>query len=185
MNTFLGIIFKNYSLWQAIRAEIEEDVGFMVRNLPGVFGFIIRYLSYKPFFGEIQSIPYIFPGVRFVYMKGIHFGKNVLVNSNAYMYGRGGIEIGDGVLISPNCSIIAGDHNIDADKPIIEQPSKSEKIIIEKDSWIGANSVVLGGVRIKEGSIIGAGAVVTRDTEPYSVNLGIPARKTGQRIRRQ
>lgn len=185
MITFLKIIFKNYSVGQAIRAEIEEDIGFLVRGLPGVLGFIIRYLAYKPFFGEIQSIPYIYPGVRFVYMKGIRFGKNVLVNSNTYVYGKGGIEIGDNVLISPNCSIVAGDHNINTDKPIIEQPSKSEKIVIEKNSWIGANSVILGGVTIKEGSVIGAGAVVTRDTEPYSVNLGVPSRKSGERTRQQ
>jgi len=75
MITFLKIIFKNYSIKQAIRAEIEEDIGFFVRNLPGVLGFIIRYLAYKLFFGKMQSIPYIFPGVRFVYMKRIRFGK--------------------------------------------------------------------------------------------------------------
>ncbi len=185
MIQFLKIIFRNYSVNQAIRAEIEEDIGFLVRSLPGIFGFIIRYIAYKPFFGKIESIPYIYPGVRFVYMKGIRFGKNVLVNSNTYIYGKGGIEIGDNVLISPNCSIVAGDHNIKRGRPIIERPSKPEKIVIEKDSWIGANSVILGGVTIKEGSVIGAGAVVTADTEPYSINLGVPARKTGERSRQE
>ncbi len=183
MIKFLRVIFKNYSIRQAIRAEIEEDIGFLVRNLPGILGFITRYIVYKPLFGQIKSIPYIFPGVRFVYMKGINLGKGVLINSNTYIYGKGGIEIGDNVLISPNCSIVAGDHTIDSNHLIIEQPSKSEKIIIGKDSWIGANSVVVGGVTIAEGSVIGAGAVVTKDTEPYSINIGVPAQKSGERKR--
>jgi galactoside O-acetyltransferase len=180
---FLRIIFKNYSIRQAIRSEIEEDIGFIVRNLPGILGFIVRYLVYKPLFGRIKSIPYIFPGVRFVFMQGISLGKGVVVNSNTYIYGKGGVEVGDNVLISPNCSIVAGDHDIKHGIPIIEQPSKAEKIIIEKDSWIGANSVVVGGVSIREGSVIGAGAVVTHDTEPYSINVGVPAQKIGERNR--
>ncbi|RKY32024.1 MAG: hypothetical protein DRP74_03575 [Candidatus Omnitrophota bacterium] len=184
MLNFFRIIFKNYSLREAVRAEIEEDLGFLVRGLPGVFGFLIRYLIYKLLFKKIESIPYIFPGVRFVYMSRIHLSKNVLINSNTYIYGRGGIEIGDNVLISPGCSIVAGDHSTKLSQPIIEQPSQSEKIVIGRDSWIGANSVILGGIAIGEGSVIGAGSVVTHDTEPYSVNLGSPARKTGERRRK-
>jgi len=174
-------IFKNYSLKQAIRSEIEEDIGFLVRYLPGVLGFLLRYLTYKLLFGKIKSIPYIYPGVRFVYMKRIFLGNRVLINSNTYIYAKGEIEVGDNVLISPNCSIVAGDHNIALNCPIIEQPSKVDKIVIGTDCWIGANSVVVGGVTISEGSVIGAGSVVTRDTEPYSINVGVPARKIGKR----
>ncbi len=148
-----------------------------------MFGFVIRYIAYKVLFGQIKSIPYIYPGVRFVFMSRIRLGRGVLINSNTYVYGKGGIEIGDNVLISPNCSIVAGDHNMESDRPIIEQASKSEKIVIERDSWISANSVVLGGITIGEGSVIGAGAVVTKNTEPYSINVGVPARKVGKRNR--
>ena len=181
MKLFFRNIFKNYSLGQAIRAELEEDLGFLVRHLPGILGFLLRYIVYKILFGQIKSIPYIYPGVRFVYMKHIRFGRGVLVNSNTYIYGKGGVEIGDNVLISPNCSIVAGDHNTGLNSAIIEKPSKAEKIVIGKDSWIGANAVVLGNVTIGEGSVVGAGSVVTRDTEPYSINAGIPAKKIGER----
>jgi acetyltransferase-like isoleucine patch superfamily enzyme len=181
MISFWRVIFRNYSWKQAIRSEIEEDIGFLVRNIPGTLGFLTRYAAYKGLFGRIESIPFIYPGVRFVYMKNIYLGKSVLINSNTYVYGKGGIEIGDKVLISPNCSIIAGDHNVGLDRPILEQASKAEKIVIEKDSWIGANSVVLGGVTIGEGSVIGAGSVVTKDTVTYSINVGAPAKKIGDR----
>jgi acetyltransferase-like isoleucine patch superfamily enzyme len=170
--SFLRVILKNYSIRQALRAEIEEDIGFLVRGLPGVLGFLIRYLAYKPFFKHIASIPYIYPGVRFVYMKNISLGRGVLINSYTYVYGKGGIEIGDKVLISPHCSLVAGNHNTSLDQPIIEQPSKFEKIVIGDNCWIGANAMILGGVTIGEGSIIGAGAIITVDIKPYSIVLG-------------
>jgi acetyltransferase-like isoleucine patch superfamily enzyme len=181
MNNFMRIIFKNYSFGQALRSEFEEDLGFIVRYLPGILGCGLRYLVYKMLFKKIASIPFVYPGVRFVFMKEISLGKNVLVNTGSYVYGKGGIDIGDNVLISPNCCIVAGDHPRDLDQAIIEQSSRGQRIVICADSWIGANSVVLGGVTIGEGSVIGAGAVVTKDTEPYSINVGTPAKKVGGR----
>ncbi|MBI4665153.1 MAG: acyltransferase [Nitrospinae bacterium] len=181
MSDFLKVIFKNYSIKDALRAELEEDIGFLVRSIPGVFGFLLRYACYKMLFGRIGSTPYIYPGVRFVFMKNIQLGKGVLINSNTYVYGKGGLEIGDKTLISPNCSIVAGDHNMSLAAPIIEQASKADKIVIGKNCWIGANCVVVGGVTIADGSVIGAGAVVTKDTEPYSINVGVPAKKIGER----
>lgn len=181
---FFAVILKNYSIGQALRAELEEDVGFLVRSLPGMLGFALRYLAYKLLFGKIASMPFIYPGVRFVFMKNIRLGRGVLINSFAYIYGRGGVEIGDKTLISPGCSIVAGDHDFKALLPIMDSPSKSDqKIIIGRDAWIGANCVVTGGVTIGDGAVIGAGAVVTRDVEPYSINVGVPARKIGIRPR--
>jgi acetyltransferase-like isoleucine patch superfamily enzyme len=54
--------------------------------------------------------------------------------------------------------------------------------VIENDVWIGYGSTVLGGVRIGEGSIIGAGSMVTKDVEPYSIYAGVPARKVRSRF---
>jgi len=53
--------------------------------------------------------------------------------------------------------------------------------VIEDDVWLCAGSVVLPGVRVKKGTVVAAGAVVTKDTEPYSIVGGIPAVKIGQR----
>jgi len=54
-------------------------------------------------------------------------------------------------------------------------------VIIEDDVWLGANVCVNKGVIIRKGSIVGANAVVTRDTETYSINAGVPAKKIGMR----
>lgn len=54
--------------------------------------------------------------------------------------------------------------------------------IIEDDVWVGYNSTILSGVTIKEGSIIAAGSLVTRDVEPYSIYAGAPAKKVRDRF---
>lgn len=179
--SFFGLILKNVSLGRALRSELQEDVGFLVRPWPGLLGFALRYLAYKPLCASIESMPYIYPGVRMVYMDRIHLGRGVLINSNSYLYGKGGLHIEDHVLISPGCAIVAGDHSFEPGKLIFEQTSKAQAITIGADSWIGANAVVVGGVSIGQGSIIGAGAVVTKDTAPYSINAGVPARQVGCR----
>jgi len=53
---------------------------------------------------------------------------------------------------------------------------------IGNDVWIGDEVTILGGVTIADGSVIGAGAVVTKDTEPYGIYVGVPAKKIGSRF---
>lgn len=54
--------------------------------------------------------------------------------------------------------------------------------IIDNDVWIGDRVLILAGLKIADGCILAAGAVVTKDTEPYCIYAGIPARKIGQRF---
>lgn len=51
-----------------------------------------------------------------------------------------------------------------------------ERTRIGNDVWIGNGVLIMGGVKIADGSVIGAGSVVTKDTEPYSISAGIPAK---------
>ncbi|ELT5784431.1 hypothetical protein R6191_001668 [Campylobacter upsaliensis] len=57
---------------------------------------------------------------------------------------------------------------------------KNTKIIVEDDVWIGANVTIMPGVRLRRGCIIGAGAVLTKDTDEFGVYAGIPAIKIRQ-----
>ncbi|WP_321519211.1 acyltransferase [uncultured Bacteroides sp.] len=89
----------------------------------------------------------------------------------------GPIEIGDRVNISQNVVLIGLDHVYkDIEKDLIEQGVTTSKIIIGKDTTIGANTVVLSGVTIGEHCFVGAGSVVTKDIPSYSICVGNPAK---------
>ena len=105
-------------------------------------------------------------------------GSNVFVGLRAYIDATdGGISIGDDVLIGPNVVIRASNHIFaDPHRPIRLQGTTGLGIIIESDVWLGANVVVVDGVTIGKGSVIGAGAVVTKSIPPYSVAVGVPAK---------
>ncbi len=78
-------------------------------------------------------------------------------------------------------SINANEHKALRDKFIRDQGFIHAPVVIEDDCWIGTNVAINKGVLIRKGSILGANAVVTKDTEPYSVNVGVPARKIAER----
>ena len=54
--------------------------------------------------------------------------------------------------------------------------------VIGNDVWLGHRSIVLGGVSIGDGAVVGAGAVVTRNVDPYTIVAGNPARPVGRRF---
>jgi len=62
------------------------------------------------------------------------------------------------------------------DKKVLEQGEYDAPVFICNDVWCGARAIILPGVRVADGTIIGAGSVVTKDTQPYSVIAGNPAK---------
>ncbi len=105
----------------------------------------------------------------------ISIGDNSGIGDNSFFSGT--TSIGNDVMIAPECMFIASNHNFSrTDIPINKQGSNSKGIKIDDDVWIGARSIILDGVHIKKGTIIAAGAVVTKDTEEYSVVGGNPAK---------
>ena len=91
---------------------------------------------------------------------------------------QNGTRIGSNVMIGPDCYIYTINHRIDClDKPMIEQGyTQINPVVIGDDVWIGARVTILGGVHIGDGSVIGAGAVVTHDVPAYAVVGGNPAK---------
>ena len=60
--------------------------------------------------------------------------------------------------------------------------SEINQTIIKDDVWIGSNSIILGGITLEQGTVIGAGAVITKNTEPYGIYVGNPARLLRKRF---
>jgi acetyltransferase-like isoleucine patch superfamily enzyme len=103
-------------------------------------------------------------------------GDYSYVGPNAVMGAGGRIVIGSHVQMGPNVTITAEDHVFsDPKQRIDEQGVSHEGISIEDDCWIGGGVTILDGVRIGRGSVIGAGAVVTKSLPRLSVAVGNPA----------
>jgi acetyltransferase-like isoleucine patch superfamily enzyme len=95
------------------------------------------------------------------------------VSINCYL----DVEIGDSALIADNVYISDFDHKFgDLDLPIKDQGIEKSRVRIERNVWLGTKVTVSRGVRIGEGVVVGANAVVTHDIPAYSVAVGLPAR---------
>ena len=95
------------------------------------------------------------------------------------------VEIGKYTMLANDVKVIGGDHRYDlSGLPIIFSGRNNLKATkIGDDVWIGANSIIMTGVKIGDGAIIAAGSVVTKDIEPYIVVGGIPARFIKKRFK--
>ena len=112
---------------------------------------------------------------------GIRIGEDCLIGEYTVIRGQGGVTIGDRVYTSPMTQIIAVNHIFqDPTRPFIEQGITAEGIVIEDDVWLGASAVVTDGVRIGKGSVVAAGAVVTKDVPPHCIVAGVPAQVVRQ-----
>lgn len=165
------------SLWA------EEFVGVVLRPIPGFLGFGLRYLLYRVLFRRLGGFAFIYSGVYLQHCYGIDAGRNLHISAGAVLYGRGGIRLGDDVLIGHHAAIYSSQHRWDLGPTIriIDQGHRRDPVWIGDDVWIGAHAVVVPGVRIASGTVVSAGAVVTRDTEPYAIVGGVPARVIGHR----
>ena len=89
----------------------------------------------------------------------------------------GPVNIGHHVNLAQGITVTALNHNFeDSEKRIDEQGVSTTPVVIEDDVWIGANAVILPGVRVGTHSVVAAGAVVTKDVPPHSIVAGIPAK---------
>jgi carbonic anhydrase/acetyltransferase-like protein (isoleucine patch superfamily) len=105
----------------------------------------------------------------------VEFGAHTTVNPYAMISGK--VRCGDGVRIASHVSIVGFNHGFDDPHvPIHRQKHESLGVTIEDDVWIGANAVVLDGVRVGSGAVIAAGAVVSKDVPAMAIVAGVPAK---------
>ena len=132
------------------------------------------------FFGKNSSIS---DGIK-GHLKNVSIGDHCFLGENVSFNSLNAkVSIGNHVIIASDVLFITGNHRYDVLGKYISEIGEEEKrqsddqdIVVADDVWIGSRAILLKGVSIGEGSIIGAGAVVTKTVEPYSIVAGNPAK---------
>ncbi len=132
-------------------------------------------------FGE----SFLNPPVRWEFGKHIFIGDTCLVNTGCMFLDGADIRIGDHTLLAPGCILTTAGHPVMPEERMVTDPETgafdhanchAKPITIGKTCWIGAGSIILGGVTIGDGTTVAAGSVVTKDLPPRVVAAGTPAR---------
>jgi acetyltransferase-like isoleucine patch superfamily enzyme len=114
---------------------------------------------------------------RFYFPPGVKIGAHCIINRDVLLDGRMSLVIKDNVSISEGSAIITLEH--DPDSPTFA--NRGQAVLVEDRVFIGMRALILPGVVLGEGSVVAAGAVVTRDVAPFQIVGGVPARVIGQR----
>lgn len=111
--------------------------------------------------------------------QNLTIGDNTVIGDHAILDARGGLEIGSNVNLSSGVWIWSEQH----DPQCPDFGCKTAKVTIKDYAWVSCRTVVLPGITIGEGSVVAAGAVVTKDVPDYAIVGGIPAKVIGERTR--
>lgn len=123
-------------------------------------------------------------GCRFVSARNgtIKIAEGTVITTGAIINGGADVMIGQNCIFGPRVIINANEHVFKKNQLIKDQGFIHKRISVGNDCWFGANVAVNKGVTISSGSVIGAYSLVTKDTEPNSINFGIPTKKIGYRV---
>src|SRR6516164_652321 len=91
----------------------------------------------------------------------IRVGRNVFINQNCTFYDLGGLDIADDVMIGPNVSLLTPSHPLAPSRR--RAVTIGKPIAIERNVWIAAGAIIIGGVTVGENAVVAAGAVVTKN----------------------
>ncbi|MEN8134065.1 MAG: acyltransferase [Thermodesulfobacteriota bacterium] len=176
--SFLRSKIRHLAFSELFFSQWEAFLLWLFSGVPGLPGFCLRNLIYRCLFRTLRGFAWVQPNVTFVQTNRLTVGRHFGCNSGSYINAIGGIDIGDFVLLGSNVTISSGIHPINGElPPVFARPTVPQKITIEDDVWIAAGAVILPGVTLRRGTVVGANAVVTKNTEEYGVYAGAPAKK--------
>ena len=140
----------------------------------------LRLFGYRHIFGvKIGRSTSVHWRLVFFEPSGVSIGSNSVVGNDCFLDGRRGLKVGNNVNIGGHVQVFTLEHNPQAPDFGVQ----GGPVVISDRAYVATRSTILPGVTIGEGAVVAAGAVVTKDVEPFTIVGGVPARKIGDRSR--
>lgn len=157
--------------------KMQRTMLVKFRNVTGLKGIVLRYMLLKNLCASCGDNVSVHPGVYIFNPQNLKIGDNVSIHPMSYIEAYGGITIRSDVSIAHNVTIMSVTHNFENKEiPINNQGITGMPVEICDNVWIGAKAVILGNVKVSRGCVIGASALVNKDTQENAVYAGVPAR---------
>jgi maltose O-acetyltransferase len=154
-------------------SRINEKFFFWMKN------FFILFYSLK--FKKFGKNNHIYFPVKIYGKRNVSIGNFCSINAFVHIWGNGGVDIGNNVMIATHVVITSVSHDYNGESLRFSEVIL-KKVIIEDEVWIGSSAVILPGIKIGVGAVIGAGAVVTKDVPSMAIVVGNPAKVLKYRL---
>lgn len=184
-----GIVFKDkdgrqLSITRAFSKGLRRlynyifDFELLIVRITGFIpSHLIRVFIYEWVGVKIGKGAHIHMGAQFFDPSGIEIGEGTIIGQNAFLDGRAKLKIGNFTDIASDVMIYNSEHDINAE----DFHAIEASVEIGDFVFVGPRVIILPGVKIGKGSVIAAGAVVTRDVSEYAIVGGVPAVVIGER----
>lgn len=148
-----------------------------------VFSNRLRMLTYQYLAGiEVGENSVIWAGNKITDSFRLKLGRNSIIGPSNVFLSRGGVTIGNNVNISGYSFFISQQHDLQGANFLRTTYGEIE---IKDRVWVATNCTIMPGVTIHKGAVIAAGAVVTKDVEPWTVVAGNPAKPISIRAKQE
>lgn len=137
-----------------------------------------RVFWVRRFGAQVHGTPFVHGGASIARPWNLTLHDRACLGDGAVAYCLDRIELGEGASVAQGAYLCTGTH--DFDQP--HTPLKTAAIVIGPGAFVGLRAIVLPGVSVGRAGVIGAGSVVSRDTEEFGIYAGNPARRLGTRI---
>ncbi len=154
----------------------DYALNHFVNRIPLVGPRMRMYSAFGVKFDDV-SHTHISLGVEMWVGRRLSMGPRSTIGQRCYIDARGGIRMDASANVSREAALLTATHM--PDDPDFK--ADIAPIHLERGSWIGVRALLMPGVRVGEGAVVGAGAVVTSDVAPYDIVAGVPARTLRKR----
>lgn len=167
---------------------MSEKPGFFLNLVDYAVSIVVEGLPHAPGANEIKCFCMrlrgakvgrrvkVWSGVWMDAFDRLEIGDDVTIGKDAILITDGGLRIGHRAMIAHGSKLITEGHRVPPGRERMRFSGRDlAAVVIENDVWIATQAVILPGVTVGEGSVVAAGAVVTKDVPPFAIVGGVPA----------